>query len=345
MSDQDDPRESVYSILDTANKRRRSLHELERREAQDDILHAPLARRVQIDELREQLAANQARLGEMLPRLPQSLQQRVQTTRIRWAREDITHLQGLAALRQRKCDELERREASYGPGEAPISLLNSLAAEREALADLNRQLALASEAWEDEERRGHGPGERDQLTVIISTVDGKLYEAQVPASLLVAQLKATFLDWWHPTRDSREERYVLRREPDSGTLPADFSLVEAGVKTHDTLYLAREVTLPSARVWLIVENPVGERFVAEVPYDSSIGHLAREFFTVQGWIWHQSHDHQPWAAVELLSADDSGASRRLENNLTLLDTNLQDGDTLRIYPQTTISPLQEGDTV
>ena len=81
---------------------------------------------------------------------------------------------------------------------------------------------------------------------------------------------------------------------------------------------------------IIIESPSGERFEADVPSDTTVGKLARDFFDVSGWT--QNHYRQR-AIVELVNPDEPDEAKRLDGNLTIGDYQIKNGDVLRIFPE------------
>jgi hypothetical protein len=81
---------------------------------------------------------------------------------------------------------------------------------------------------------------------------------------------------------------------------------------------------------IIIETPMGERFEAEVPCDMRIGNLSVDFFEAQGWPMEQRGRR---AVVEWVNPRNSNETRRLNGDKSICEEGVEDGDTLRIFPE------------
>lgn len=325
MSDPDPVRLTVHALLDTQEKRQRTLRELEYREAQDDILDAPLTLRLQIDDLREEVAAAQARIEDLLPGLSASLLRQVHATRSRWLEEDLAHLQRLAALRQRKCDELERRAASHGPGQEPLYLVNSLAAERLALDELSQRRTQA--AKERQRLAVNSPGL--ELEIRIEAPDGSYFETRVPAHVKFGQLTVEFLAYWNRPPGSGWVLYSWCDGADGSRYRPGMSLGEAGVATGAVLRMVPDT--PATPIALLVEDPSGDRFECNVPGNLLLATLAEEFLAIHSMPVKEATEQPAAPVIEVVDSTTHSRSKRLDRWQSLADAGLKDHAHIRIF--------------
>ncbi|HJT75635.1 MAG TPA: EsaB/YukD family protein, partial [Gemmataceae bacterium] len=82
-----------------------------------------------------------------------------------------------------------------------------------------------------------------------------------------------------------------------------------------------------------VEAPSGEQFEAVVPAGTPLKDVAANFFQSQGWPLQDEQGRGQRAVVELVDPDNPDNTRRLDGNQALAEANIQDGDTLRIFPE------------
>ncbi len=321
--------EQLLELLDIYHRNRR---ELERREAGYEVLQVPLELRSGLVEVREHADDAETRLREIEAQDGSGgVTAVVRASRLRQAQADADHLRALQEVRQAKVDELERRKARYGPMQAPLKLVNSLAAEREELEKLARRLRRAQvERARLEPEPALVPDEPETLHLWIATPDGARYETDVAADTMVTHLQAAFLDEWRPPENGTMVRYTLRREEAGYPLDPALTLAEADVQERATLYLVSESLFPDSPVGLTVEDAEGNRYVTAVRLDTSIDVLVQAFMEmVRG---------SGRAMVELLS--ESEERRRLRQDATLYEEHVGDGAQLRISPALSVDRVE-----
>jgi hypothetical protein len=318
-------REAAEQLLELLAIYQRNRRELERREAGHEVLKVPLELRNGLLDQRERIEEAEARLQSIADEDDAGqVAQEMQELNQRQARDEIDHLQALQKVRRRHRDELERREAIYGPGQAPLALLNSLAAERAELEALEARQRHAQAAL-DEMDRPTTELSPEPWSLFIATPDGACYETEVPSDLLVAQLQADFLADWPPPTDAGLVRYSLRLESFTRPLEPALTLAEAGIQTGATLHLVQEVLEPTSPIGLTVQDAEGNRYTTAVRLDTRVEQLAQAFveFVQRGG----------WAAIELLSSQQGASSYRpLRPDATLYEECVGDGAQLRILP-------------
>ena len=86
-------------------------------------------------------------------------------------------------------------------------------------------------------------------------------------------------------------------------------------------------------VTLYVEAPSGERFEADIPVDVRISKLAGDFFEAQGWPMQDRHGRGNRAVVELVDSENPDETKRLSGDLDIAEAGIQNGDLLRIFPE------------
>jgi hypothetical protein len=139
--------ETAAQLLELLVAYRRTLYELERREAMADVLDVPLALRGELVDVRERIDEKEAALLNLAGRDPtDQIARRVREAQVRQAQAEAHHVRALQRIRRRKIAELEKRQAMHGPSQAPLDLVSSLAAEQEALAELDARLRQAQAA-------------------------------------------------------------------------------------------------------------------------------------------------------------------------------------------------------
>ena len=86
-------------------------------------------------------------------------------------------------------------------------------------------------------------------------------------------------------------------------------------------------------VTILVEAPSGERFEATVPYATKLSRLAADFFESQGWPTQDRRGRGQRAVIELVNPNNPDDTKRLNGDLDIEESSVQDGDTLRIFPE------------
>ncbi len=87
---------------------------------------------------------------------------------------------------------------------------------------------------------------------------------------------------------------------------------------------------------LFIEDTTGEQFTCQVPVGTLINQLASDFFEDRGW---DTQDKR--AVVELVDGENRDRTRRLRGDLTVEEEGLQDGDILRVFPESIAGVLNE----
>ena len=86
-------------------------------------------------------------------------------------------------------------------------------------------------------------------------------------------------------------------------------------------------------VRVYIEAPSGERFEVHISVNTKISELATDFFEVQDWPLQDSSGYSRLAVAELVNPSDPDVTSRLPGNITLGESKIKDGDTLRIFPE------------
>ena len=86
-------------------------------------------------------------------------------------------------------------------------------------------------------------------------------------------------------------------------------------------------------ITIFIEAPSGERFEAGIPRDTKLSKVAADFFEHRGWPTQDQRGRGQRAVVELVNPDNPDDTKRLNGDLNVADSNVRDGDTLRIFPE------------
>ncbi len=86
-------------------------------------------------------------------------------------------------------------------------------------------------------------------------------------------------------------------------------------------------------VRVFVQAPSGERFEADIPRDVKLSKLAADFFEARGWPLQDRRGRGQRAVVELVDPHDPENTKRLNGDLDVEDAGIQEGDPLRIFPE------------
>jgi ubiquitin-protein ligase len=92
-----------------------------------------------------------------------------------------------------------------------------------------------------------------------------------------------------------------------------------------------EVVVPDQRK-IFVEAPSGGRFAADIPCGTPLNKVAADFFESQGWPTVDGRGRGQRAVVEVVNPHNPGETKRLNGELDACRA-LEDGDTLRIFPE------------
>lgn len=84
---------------------------------------------------------------------------------------------------------------------------------------------------------------------------------------------------------------------------------------------------------IFVESPSGQRFAADIPCDTPLSKVAADFFESQAWPTQDRRGRGQRAVVELVNPDDPDDTKRLNGDLDICEAGIQDGDILRIFPE------------
>ena len=325
---------SMRSALSLELLKRRwfTLWELETQEAMYGALELPLHTFLQLEAAREQTAEAEAHLQRALPELPATQHRRVCTGWLELWEQEVAHLHKVQAVRERKRAELERRDALYAPGEAPVDLLSSRRAEEHALQQLRKRLAQAEVRCAELARLCQTTvAAPPELRLCIETPEGSRYTAQVAATESIANVLAAFLEAFALSSD-KSVAYALSLTAQGAPLSSLLTLAEASIKTGQRLYLTVQHTLPTAeaRVQLFIENHAGERFSCVAPLETPLTTLAADFLTAQG----QAPENCSVYIEQLLPSGSARGRLLLYPDQTVGAAGLTAGSCLRIYPVT-----------
>ena len=92
----------------------------------------------------------------------------------------------------------------------------------------------------------------------------------------------------------------------------------------------------SELIAIYIEDTSGNRYECEVHYETRIGTIAADFFEALEWPEAGANGQGNRAVVELVYLNKWGKfkkSKRLRSEHTLLDAEVENGSTLRIYPE------------
>lgn len=84
---------------------------------------------------------------------------------------------------------------------------------------------------------------------------------------------------------------------------------------------------------IYVENMSRERFEAKVPCGSKLSKVAGDFFESQAWPLQDHRGRGQRAVVELVNPKDADDTKRLNGDDDICEAGVEDGDTLRIFPE------------
>lgn len=84
---------------------------------------------------------------------------------------------------------------------------------------------------------------------------------------------------------------------------------------------------------IFIEAPSGGRFEANVPRGTRLSKLAADFFESQGWPMRDARGRGQRAVVELVNPNDPDETKRLNGDDEIENSGVQDGDTLRVFPE------------
>jgi ubiquitin-protein ligase len=84
---------------------------------------------------------------------------------------------------------------------------------------------------------------------------------------------------------------------------------------------------------IFVEATSGSRFEAEVPCGTKLSKLAADFYESQRWPLQDDRGRGQRAVVELVNPDNPDDTKRLNGDVDICEAGVQDGDTLRIFPE------------
>ena len=82
-----------------------------------------------------------------------------------------------------------------------------------------------------------------------------------------------------------------------------------------------------------IETTDGTHFEAFVPGDTPLNQLAADFFDAQGWPTEDAQGRRQRAVVDLVNPSSPEDTKRLNAERTIEDAGVQDGDVLRIFPE------------
>ena len=179
-----DEQNTVTQLLEQLAGCERVRRDLERQAVTWEVWEVPIKLGNNLREAQEQVDQIEARLQTTVDATGAEATRQVEPARRAWLEAEITHIEGLLAVRRGNADRLADRAAAHGPHAEPIKLMNDLKAEQQAVAELEARLARA-------QRRLAGT-----LQLEIAAPDGQRYEAEAEMDLLVAQLQADFLAGW-----------------------------------------------------------------------------------------------------------------------------------------------------
>jgi len=91
---------------------------------------------------------------------------------------------------------------------------------------------------------------------------------------------------------------------------------------------------------IFIEAPSGERFEADVPRGTRLSKLAADFFESQGWPMQDARGRGQRTVVELVNPEDPDETKRLNGDDEIKNCGVQDGDTLRVFPESIEGPLE-----
>jgi len=96
---------------------------------------------------------------------------------------------------------------------------------------------------------------------------------------------------------------------------------------------------------IFIEDTSGERFECDVPVDTELSTVAADFFEDRGWPTTDSRGRGQRAVVELVDPENPERTKRLRGEQTVDEANLEDGDVLRIFPESIAGRVDERERV
>jgi len=111
--------------------------------------------------------------------------------------------------------------------------------------------------------------------------------------------------------------------------------VEAGRSTQ------RPASEPATVRVVFIEDTTGEQFECEVPASTLLSRVAGDFFENQGWDTQDSSGRAQRAVVELVDGQNPDKTMRLRSDETVEQAGIQNGDVLRIFPESVAGAISE----